>query len=104
MTQATPPTEQSKFEATLRRLIERIEAWSYSDSDAGAGPAEEIARELKRLASMSRSPDVKRDVREAQDALDDGLPAETVAAALYRMLAQVQRAKPQASRPPLSSE
>jgi len=88
----------------LRRLIARVEAWSYADSDAGAGPAEEIAAELNRLVSLSPTAAVKRDIREAQDALDDGLPAENVAAALYRVLAQLQRAKPQVSGPPLPSE
>jgi hypothetical protein len=90
MTQGISSSEQSQFEATLRRLVARVEAWSYGDSDAGAGAAEEIAEELKRLASMSSTQAVKRDIREAQDALDDGLPAENVAAALYRVLAQVQ--------------
>ncbi len=91
MTQGTSPLDQSQFEATLRRLVARVEAWSYADSDAGLGAAEEIAAELTRLASMSSTPAVHRDIREAQDALDDGLPAENVAAALYRLLAQVQR-------------
>lgn len=104
MTQAASSSDQSEFEATLRRLIARVEAWSYADSDAGAGPAEEIAAELNRLASMSSVPLLKPGIREAQDALDDGLPAENVAAALYRVLAQVQRAGPQASGPPLPSE
>lgn len=104
MTQTAPSSEQSQFEATLRQLIARVEAWSYADSDAGAGPAEEIAAELNRLATISPAAAVKHDIREAQDALDDGLPAENLAAALYRALAQVQRAAPQASRPPLPSE
>jgi hypothetical protein len=104
MTQTASSWEQSQFEATLRRLIERVEAWSYADSDAGAGPAEEIAAELKGLASSALVPALKPGIREAQDALDDGLPAENVAAALYRVLAQVQRVGAQASGAPLPSE
>jgi hypothetical protein len=76
-----------EFSNRLERLIGRVEAWSYADSDAGTGLPEEIARELKGLASIAPSPALKLGLRHAQDALDDGLSAEAVAAALYRVRA-----------------
>ena len=68
-----------EFSQRLDRLIGRVEAWSYADSDAGAGLPVEVARELKALASAAASPRLKEGLRRAQDALDDGLSAEAVA-------------------------
>lgn len=71
------------FRARLQRLIGQVEAWSYADSDAGAGLAEEIAAGLRKLAIDAPSHPLSRGIQRAQDALDDGLSAETLAAALY---------------------
>ena len=76
-----------EFGERLNRLIGRVEAWNYADSDAGSGVPVEVARELKALASAAPSPALKEGVRRAQDALDDGLSAEAVAAALYQVRA-----------------
>jgi hypothetical protein len=78
---------ETEFADRLNRLIGRVEAWSYADSDAGAGLPEELAKDLRRLASKSPPGTLRDGIRRAQDALDDGLPAETVAAALYRVRA-----------------
>src|SRR2546429_5213793 len=77
-------TGRLEFGRRLNRLIARVEAWNYADSDAGAGLPVEVARELKALAAAAASPKLKQGVRQARDALDDGLSAEAVAAALYR--------------------
>jgi hypothetical protein len=77
----------SEFVDRLNWLIGRVEAWSYGDSDAGSGLPEELARDLKRLAAKAPAGALKEGIRRAQDALDDGLSAETVAAALYRVRA-----------------
>ena len=74
---------ESEFVDRLNRLIDRVEAWSYGDSDAGAGLPVELAKDLKRLASKAPAGTLRNGIRRAQDALDDGLPAETLAAALY---------------------
>ena len=87
-----------EFGDRLERLISRVEAWSYADLEAGTGLPEEVARELQQLASSARSPALKAGVRRAQDALDDGLSAETVAAALYGVRAEFVRGA-QASPP-----
>ena len=87
-----------EFGDRLERLISRVEAWSYADSDAGAGLPQEVARELKRLASGAPSPALKDGVRRAQDALDDGLSAEAVAATLYGVRADFLKG-PQVSPP-----
>jgi len=81
--------DRSEFGRRLDRLIARVEAWNYADSDAGAGLPVEVARELKALASAAASPGLKQGVQRAQDALDDGLSAEAVAAALYRVRAEL---------------
>jgi len=78
---------ESEFADRLNRLIGRVEAWSYGDSDAGAGLPEELAKDLKRLLSKAPAGTLREGIRRAQDALDDGLSAETVAAALYRVRA-----------------
>src|SRR5947209_3539821 len=63
---------------SLERLIVRVEAWSYADTDAGAGQSRELARALRSLASIAPTPALLAGVRHAQDALDDGLSAEVV--------------------------
>ena len=85
---------------SLERLIVRVEAWSYADTDASAGQSRELARALKSLASIAPTPALRAGVRHAQDALDDGLSAEVVAAALYRLRAEWEAGRPQASLPP----
>ena|SRR5579864_5098403 len=94
---------QSEFGNRLGRLITRVEAWSYADADPGAGVAQEVARELKRLAVVAPSGRLRTGVKRAQDALDDGLSAETVAAALYRLRAEFAAERPQGSAPPSPS-
>jgi hypothetical protein len=94
---------QSEFASRLQRLIGRVEAWSYADADPGAGVPEEVARDLKRLAAVAPSPPLRQGIRRAQDALDDGLSAEAVAAALYRLRAQFEAGVPQGSEPPSPS-
>jgi hypothetical protein len=94
--------ERLEFGKRLDRLIARVEAWSYADSDAGAGLPVEVARELKALAAAATSPRLKQGVRRAQDALDDGLSAEAVAAALYQLRAELQAGGPQGVSPPPS--
>jgi hypothetical protein len=94
--------ERLVFRRRLNRLIGRVEAWSYAESDAGAGFPVEIARGLKALASTAASHKLKQGVRRAQDALDDGLSAEVVAAALYQVRAEVDGG-PQGVSPPSPS-
>jgi len=93
---------ESEFIDRLDRLIGRVEGWSYGDSDAGSGLPEEVAKDLKRLAARAQSRDLRDGIRRAQDALDDGLSAETVAAALYRVRADCLSGR-QASPPPSPS-
>ena len=92
--------ERLEFGHRLNRLIGRVEAWNYADSDAGAGLPVEVARELRALAAMAGSPGLKQGVRRAQDALDDGLSAEAVAAALYRVRAELDAGGAQGVSPP----
>ena len=92
--------ERLEFGQRLNRLIARVEAWSYADSDAGAGLPVEVARELKALAAGAASPALKQGVRRAQDALDDGLPAEAVAGALYQVRAELDARGQGVSPPP----
>jgi hypothetical protein len=94
---------QSEFENRLGRLIGRVEVWSYGEADPGAGEAEELARDLRRLAAAAPSSLLRQGVRRAQDALDDGLSAEAVAAALYRLRADFEAGRPQLSPPPSPS-
>src|SRR2546423_14438250 len=89
-----------EFAESLERLIVRVEAWSYADSDVGAGQSRELARELKSLASIASTPALLAGVRHAQDALDDGLSAEVVAAALYRPGTAGEGGSPQPAFPP----
>ena len=95
-------TERFEFGKRLDRLIGRVEAWNYADSDAGTGLPVEVARELKALAAAAATPRLKQGVRRAQDALDDGLSAEAVAAALYRVRADLEAGGAQGVSPPLS--
>src|SRR2546429_7349845 len=96
-------TGRLEFGRRLNRLIARVEAWNYADSDAGAGLPVEVARELKALAAAALSPGLKQGVRRAQDALDDGLSAEAVAAALYRVRAALDTGGDSSASPPSSS-
>ena len=89
-----------EFGQRLNRLIARVEAWNYADSDAGAGLPVELARELKALAAAAASSRLKLGVRRAQDALDDGLSAEAVAAALYQIRAELDAGGAQGVSPP----
>ena len=95
-------TERSEFGQRLDRLIGRVEAWNYADSDAGTGLPVEVARELRALAAAAATPRLKQGVRRAQDALDDGLSAEAVAAALYRVRADLAAGGSQGVSPPPS--
>jgi hypothetical protein len=72
-----------EFSKRLNALIGRVEAWSYAEWDAGARLPVEVAKELKTLSVRAPSPALKLGLQRAQDALDDGLSAEAVAAALY---------------------
>jgi hypothetical protein len=92
--------DRSEFAQRLNRVIGRVEAWSYGDSDAGAGMPVEVARELKALASTAPSPTLEQGVSRAQDALDDGLSAEAVVAALYSVRAELAAGGPQRSDAP----
>jgi hypothetical protein len=83
--------DQSEFKQALEALIRDLEAWSYADSDAGSRAPVEIARELASLARNAPTPDTRRQLSRAQDALDDGLPAERVAAELYRIRGELSR-------------
>ena len=94
---------QSGFESGLERLIARVEAWSYADADTGTGVPQEVARDLKRLAALAPSTTLRQSVGRALDALDDGLSAEAVAAALYRVRAEFEAGRPQGSPPPSPS-
>jgi hypothetical protein len=77
------------FEHQLRLLMTRLDEWSYTDSDAGDG-LEELAAEIKTLEDKApRS--LREHLRQAREALDDGLPAEMVTAALYRALEATAR-------------
>src|SRR5207244_4888890 len=89
-----------EFKERLEQLIGRVEAWSYADTEAGAGQPTELARTLKSLASIAPTPALATGLRQAQDALDDGLSAEVVAAALYRVRAELEAEGPQESLPP----
>ncbi|HVH64513.1 MAG TPA: hypothetical protein VM674_00635 [Candidatus Acidoferrum sp.] len=89
--------QRSEFKNRLQRLIQRVEAWSYSDTEAGSGVPVEVADELRVLARSAPTAGLRRSLRRAQDALDDGLPAETVAAELYRIRSELEPG--QESRP-----
>jgi hypothetical protein len=95
--------DRFEFRKRLNGLIGRVEAWSYADSDAGAGLPVEVARELRALAGTAPSPSLQQGVRRAQDALDDGLSAEAVAAALYRVRAELDAGGAQLPPPPSPS-
>jgi len=95
--------EHFEFGKRLDALIVRVEAWSYAESDAGAGLPVEVARELTALASSAPSLALRQGVRRAQDALDDGLSAEAVAAALYGVRAALRAGGGQLPAPPSPS-
>ncbi|MDQ6710956.1 MAG: hypothetical protein M3Z11_10425 [Candidatus Dormibacteraeota bacterium] len=77
------------FPERVRSLIARLEAWSYADSDSGSGPAEALANDLRRLATEA-PPASRRAIKQAQDALDDGLPAEVIIGTLDRALRETE--------------
>ncbi|HEX3629237.1 MAG TPA: hypothetical protein VHW91_02100 [Candidatus Dormibacteraeota bacterium] len=93
----------SEFGTHLEGLIRRIEAWNYADSDAGAGVPVEIAQELSVLASIAPTAGVRRGLRRAQDALDDGLSADAVAAELYRIRDELSSGGGYSGAPPSPS-
>jgi hypothetical protein len=93
--------DYSEFASRLKALIRRVESWSYADIDAGSGVPVEVADELRVLASTAPTTQLRRSLRRAQDALDDGPPAEAVAAELYRVEAEVSPTRDQDSPPPL---
>ncbi len=74
----------------LSRVIARLEAWIESDTDAGCG-VEELASDLQALEGRAPTPEARQIISSARDALDDGLPTEAVAAALYRARQQSSR-------------
>ena len=75
----------SEFKQALEALIRDVEAWSYADSDSGSGVPVQIAHQLASLAQRAPTESTRRQLGQAEDALDDGLPAERVAAELYRI-------------------
>ena len=89
--------QYSEFKDRLQRLIQRIEAWSYSDSEASSWVPVEVADELRVLTRSAPTAGLRRSLRRAQDALDDGLPAEAVAAELYGVRSELEAG--QESRP-----
>jgi hypothetical protein len=64
-----------------------LEAWHESDTESVSGP-EELAAELLRVRRLAPSPESGQAIDDAMEALDDGLPLDVVAAALYRALGQ----------------
>jgi len=80
-------TEPASFRRRLAQAIARLEAWHESDTESGSGP-EELAAELLRLRRLAPSPESGQAIGDAAEALDDGLPVDVVAAALYRALGQ----------------
>lgn len=71
------------FSRRLAQVIARLETWQESDADSGTSP-EELAADLGRLRQLAPSTESEHAIDEALEALDDGLPADVVAAALYR--------------------
>lgn len=71
------------FSGLLAQAIARLETWQESDADSATSP-EELAAELNRLRQLAPSVESGHAIDEALEALDDGLPADVVAAALYR--------------------
>ncbi|MDQ6883461.1 MAG: hypothetical protein M3077_04375 [Candidatus Dormibacteraeota bacterium] len=85
LTTGVPP-----FSDRVRSLIARLEAWSYADSDSGSGPAESLASDLRRLGTEAPTPASRRAICQAQEALDDGLPAEVILGTLDRALREIE--------------
>ena len=85
------PTQETPFQRRVRQLIARLEAWSYADSDSGAGTAESMAGELRSLNAEAPGGAARRLIAQAQDALDDGLPAEVIVGTLERALDDVNQ-------------
>jgi hypothetical protein len=82
-------TAHSEFKSRLEAVIRRVDAWTYADSDAGAGVPVELAAELRSLADAAPDRMVRQRLIRAQEALDDGLSSESVAAELYRIRTQL---------------
>jgi len=82
----------SSFADRIRSLITRFEAWSYADSDSGSGPAESLANDLRGLLTAAPTPTASRVIQQAQDGLDDGLPAEVIIGTLDRALQEIEAA------------
>ena len=80
-------SEPASFGRRLAQAISRLEAWHESDTESGSGP-EELAAELLGLRRLAPSPESGQAIGDAVEALDDGLPVDVVAAALYRALGQ----------------
>jgi hypothetical protein len=80
-------TEPALFGRRLSQAIARLEAWHESDTESVSGP-EELAAELLRVRRLAPSPESGQAIDDAMEALDDGLPLDVVAAALYRALGQ----------------
>lgn len=75
--------ESILFSEGLARAIARLEAWHESDADSATSPVE-LADELSHLRQLAPSVESRQAIVDALEALDDGLPADAVAAALYR--------------------
>jgi hypothetical protein len=74
---------RGSFGERLANAIARVEAWNESDAEPATDP-EELAAELTRLRQLAPSVESAQAILDAIEALDDGLPADAVAAALYR--------------------
>lgn len=83
LAELTRSAQPDAWDQRLAAAIARLEAWGDSETDPGGG-IEELAAELEALAEAARSRSARQAIRSAREALDDGLPLETVAAALYR--------------------
>ncbi len=76
-------SQAASFGGRLALAIARLEAWHESDAESGTSP-QDLAAELDRLRSLAPSAESAQALADALEALDDGLPADVVAAALYR--------------------
>ena len=88
-----------EFVQALDRLIAKVEAWSYADSDSGGRLAEEVGEALAALTRRAPSEALRHGLLQARDALDDGLSAESVAAALYSVRRAAGGSDVKGSRP-----
>ncbi|HYM51332.1 MAG TPA: hypothetical protein VET65_12290 [Candidatus Limnocylindrales bacterium] len=79
----SPSSQLPPFRASVEAVIARVEAWYYADTEQ-AGGAEELARDLSALQQIAPTAAAAGAVNAARDALDDGMPADAIVAALYR--------------------